>query len=485
MVLSLLVTMLVIASPARAAGEQVTMGMPFTGRWAYNALTTAACGPLSTQTSHPSCHTISSPGYQWAVDYYGPNGTEVRLYGTSAQGTVTFETGSVETSSCGQLVKVSVKVNGVQVGMISISHLQNIVASTTIAAGDKVGEVYSATCQQGYSHAHFEYKNTAAGNSCHVDHSNTTHTAGMEIAAGSAVGVIGSSNTGAQQACSSMPGSGGSGSAGVALELVHYYQSGSGSTDAIQVTPGGVTGGGVTTIGAVAPGAGQFGLGYFNGDAYPDLYLVVTQGDPSGRSVVFVAAGPSYKSFLLTMGTPMGQFGPAHGDVVIGDFNGDNRSDVGVFFANNGASNAAFGYLNAATNFQSWGYLNSVPIGGHDGTRSDAVAGDFDHNGSLDIGVGFHQGTPSGNVDFFRLSGSSSYQSVAGSTLPLGGWLDGQGQLLSGRFGTANDQLGVVYCNTPSGSPDFFLLNGLSAVANAWTLPVSGAPAGQRVFIGR
>lgn len=272
---------------------------------------------------------------------------------------------------------------------------------------------------------------------------------------------------------------------GLAVQLVHHWQSGSGATDAVKVTPSGVTGGDTTTIGAVSPGDGQFGLGDFNSDGVQDLYLVVTQGDPSGKSVVFVAAGPSYASFLAAVQTPMGQFDANHGDVVIGDFNGDNKADVGVLFANNGASNAAFGVLNAATTFQSWSYLANIPIGGHDGSRSDAVAGDFNHDQVLDLGVGFHQGTPTNNVDFFQLNGASSYQSVSGYSLPLGGWQNGQGQLLSGRFGTSNDQLGVVYtANTPSGKPDLFVLNGMSTVSGSWTLDVGIVPANQRMFIG-
>jgi hypothetical protein len=270
----------------------------------------------------------------------------------------------------------------------------------------------------------------------------------------------------------------------ITVELVHHWQSGSGATDAVRVTPGGLVWGGVSTIGPVAPGTGQFGLGHFNGDGVLDLYLVVTQGDPSGKSVVFVAAGPSYTNFLLQRSTPMGQFGSGHGDVVIADFTGDGKADVGVFFANNGAPKAAFGVLNAASEFQSWSYLAEVPIGGHDGARSDAVAGDFDANGSTDLGVGFHQGTPSGNVDFFTLSGSASYQSAAGATLPLGGWIDGQAQLLSGRLGGTTDRLAVIYTqSTPTGSPDLFVINGSSV--SSWTLPVGYAPVGRRMFIGR
>jgi hypothetical protein len=276
--------------------------------------------------------------------------------------------------------------------------------------------------------------------------------------------------------------------ADLAVQLVHHWQSGSGATDAVKVKPDGTISGGQTTIGAVTPGNGQFGLGHFNNDSILDLYFVAHNGNSSGKTAVFVAAGPSYTTFLATVETPMGQFDSNHGDVVIGDFTGDGKFDVGVLFANNGAQKAAFGVLNAASSpapFQSWAYLADIPIGGHDGARSDAVAGDFNHDQVVDLGVGFHQGTPSGNVDMFVLSGGSSYQSVSGSTLSLGGWQNGNGQLIYGRLGTGQDQIGAVYtANTPSGKPDLFVLNNMSTLAGSWTLNVGSAPANERTFIG-
>src|SRR5947207_15600617 len=56
---------------AGAAGEQIVMGMPFSGKWAYNVATTASCGYTSGQTAPPSCHGTSGSdllGYDWATD---------------------------------------------------------------------------------------------------------------------------------------------------------------------------------------------------------------------------------------------------------------------------------------------------------------------------------------------------------------------------------------------------------------------------------
>src|SRR5438046_2420776 len=80
------------AAPAGAdATHQAVIGMPFTGKWAYNVPTTASCGPANSQTSHPSCHmTNPSTGYlwgDWATDVYAAEGTAVKLevpYATGA-----------------------------------------------------------------------------------------------------------------------------------------------------------------------------------------------------------------------------------------------------------------------------------------------------------------------------------------------------------------------------------------------------------------
>ncbi len=419
-------------------------------------------------------------GY-YGIDFIAPVGTPVYAAGP---GTVAAVNGSC-TTSCdtrGRFVEIT-HSDGRKSRYLHLS-ATNVVAGQVVSRGQHIGDS-GDTMANGVAHLHYDESvngskvdpglMSAMHGSALVQYPDTLgYTSWNQVPAWSDKFVWNDSyNTSTPE---------------LAVELVHFWQSGSGGTDAVKVKPDGTITGNPTTIGAVTPGNGQFGLGDFNGDGVLDLYLVVTQGDSSGHSAVFVAAGPSFTTFLATVSTPMGQFGPDHGDVVIGDFTGDGKADVGVFFANNGAPKAAFGVLNAATSpvpFQSWAYLAEVPIGGHDGTRSDAVAGDFNHDGRVDLGVGFHQGTPTNNVDFFTLSGLSSYQSLTSATLPVGGWLNGEGQLLSGRFGTPYDQLAVVYiANTPSGKPDLFVLSGMGTVAGSWPLPVGAAPSGQRAFIG-
>src|SRR4051812_39003929 len=57
--------------------QSAEIGMPFTGAWAYNVPTKAACGSASSQTSHPSCHEIYYGN--WSTDLYAGEGTQVHL----------------------------------------------------------------------------------------------------------------------------------------------------------------------------------------------------------------------------------------------------------------------------------------------------------------------------------------------------------------------------------------------------------------------
>jgi hypothetical protein len=276
-------------------------------------------------------------------------------------------------------------------------------------------------------------------------------------------------------------------SGGVMLEVFHHANSGSGRTDAARVTPASVVWMGVTGLGPVAAGSGQFGLGDVNRDGVIDLVAVVTQGDPSGRSVIFAFSGPDYTRNIGAWVTPMGTFDSAAGEIAVGDVNRDGVADVVVLWGQGGSGRADLGILDGASGFSRFVHLAPTALGAHDGRRSDIALGDFlRRDGIIDLAVGFHEGTPTGRVDVFLLDATAGWQTAAGATLPLGEFADGNGQLLSGRFGGTTDSLAVVYtAGTPSGRPDLFVLEGLGTVRAAWTLPVGSAPTHQRTFVAR
>lgn len=202
-------------TPAYAdAAAKVTIGMPFNGKWAYNTLTGAACGDDASETSHPSCH--NSYGFDWATDLYaGPN-TDVRVYGSSPQGTITFKRSSTS-DTCGAGVGGSgvtfdVFSGSNKVGQVKYDHLDLVdVGSGAISSGTKIGNITSETARTScfqVSHSHLQLKNTEGKYACYVNHSTSSHTAGISLSQGDSLGFLGSSNTGPKQACSTSEMSG-------------------------------------------------------------------------------------------------------------------------------------------------------------------------------------------------------------------------------------------------------------------------------------
>jgi hypothetical protein len=197
---ALLVLGLVVlpAPPASAAGEKATAGMPFSGKWAYNKLTTAACGPQWTQTSHPSCH--ENYYGNWGVDLHAAEDDPVRLNVSVASGLpLSFAWVPRANGTCGELTVVEIKVNGVSVGSLYFEHLQGAVKSGTITNGMILGYVHDwGGCNAG-PHIHMEFKNTG-GSSCYYDHSIPNgHTAGMSLNEGTELGMLGATGVSANK----------------------------------------------------------------------------------------------------------------------------------------------------------------------------------------------------------------------------------------------------------------------------------------------
>jgi hypothetical protein len=178
----------------------ITLGMGFEGRWAYSNETTAECGPADSQTSHPSCHETYSG--DWSTDLYGASGTDVKLKVSGGRAlSFSWDTAS---GTCGETRRIKVLDNGAYIGRLSYTHLSNA-ASTNSAPTDgmTLGKIANLSCNPGGSgkHVHLELENANAY-SCYVNYSNERSAAGITLSEGSVLGVLGSANTGAKQACS-------------------------------------------------------------------------------------------------------------------------------------------------------------------------------------------------------------------------------------------------------------------------------------------
>ena len=180
----------------------IDLGMPFSGRWAYNVATTAGCGAASGQTSHPSCHEIYS-GADWSTDLYAPDGTDVRLRLT-ANFTPTFEFISTSDGSCGNRVSFRIRNGSAVVGRIYFDHLKNEVNSTAeISNGGVLGKI-DQTCHVGFAHTHIEVQGLA-GRACYTNHSTPGQSAGVPLGDGVKIGQLVSTVTGTREICPSDP----------------------------------------------------------------------------------------------------------------------------------------------------------------------------------------------------------------------------------------------------------------------------------------
>jgi hypothetical protein len=206
-VVALFVTSVTIsASPAFASGEQAVIGMPFGGKWAWNANVNPPY--TDSNSSHPSVH--ARYGADWATDVYAGAGTAVKLHATSPEGTVTFTSaGTTDTCSsyganiAGHGIKLNVLVNGNQVGTVKYDHLDAISGgpyTNGMTLGVVTSESLNSSCYQ-VRHTHVEFTNSGSGHACYADYGNP----GVTVSESAALGVLGSSNSGVQQACSSVP----------------------------------------------------------------------------------------------------------------------------------------------------------------------------------------------------------------------------------------------------------------------------------------
>lgn len=182
------------SAPALAATQEAAeIGAPFAGKWGYNVNVNP---PYSDQnSSHPAVHLISGGG-DFATDYYGTPGQQVRLRVSNATGNVTFAWAGSSTS-CGTSTKVNVFVDGAQVGWIYIAHLVGAVKSGPLTNGMVLGTVGNYSCAPG-QHIHVEIKADAGNYACYQDYGHPG-TAIQENAKFAGVGATGAAGT--RRAC--------------------------------------------------------------------------------------------------------------------------------------------------------------------------------------------------------------------------------------------------------------------------------------------
>jgi hypothetical protein len=162
--------MLFTPSPARAAGAEVRIGMPFSGKFANSF-------------SDPASHEVYfKAGDQWSTDLYAPEGTPVIVSAVAYTSTPTFRVeqagplGLCDKKSPGNYVKLGVYLGSSRVGQLVYEHLNGLTVKTgdTISSGKTLGTThwwpysscYLVTSASGI-HTHFEM-GSSTGTACYV-----------------------------------------------------------------------------------------------------------------------------------------------------------------------------------------------------------------------------------------------------------------------------------------------------------------------------
>ncbi|MFD0420623.1 FG-GAP-like repeat-containing protein [Streptomyces parvus] len=191
--------------------------------------------------------------------------------------------------------------------------------------------------------------------------------------------------------------------------------------------------------------------GDFNGDGLADVAALYSYPDGSIGTWTWLAKGDgSYATPFASYRNTPGHWTATRSHAVSGDFNGDGRDDIATWYDYADGSDKLWtftsrpdGGFNAPTT--SW----STPAGGWDYKRQQMSTGDFNGDGRDDLGVFYVKADGSARIWSFRADTKGGFTApVAGWTGPTWGSLD-RTTLLAGDFdGDGRDDLSAWYDHT-------------------------------------
>ncbi len=504
---------LLVGKPSYAAGEQATVGMPFTGKWAWDG--DPFSGPYTdNNSSHPSVHAVYYG--QWGTDLYGAADTAVKLNVTSPNGAVTF-TKQLNSDTCsskgpniaGKGIVLNVLVNGNKVGEVDYEHLDNISTGPYVngmTIGTITSEALHATCYS-VRHAHIELKNVA-NFSCYVDKGQ----AGVRVDEGDPIGVLGSTNTGAKQACSSVPSTpspppppvvnqegtsvSGDFNGDGHTDMTIFHKRPDGGAD-VKVVYGGTGAGSLTShdhrVGLVGPGwewsKMKIVAGKFNGDNYTDIAIFHKRTDLGADiKLLYGNALPNTFTNVVHLNELPGSAGWRWDDmkIVAGHFNDDPWDDVGIVHKRSDGGAAVklvYGNIDGHT-FNTYAHTLDMPAwDSWDWNKMLVTAGKYNGDVYSDISI-LHKRTDGGadikivygNFAPYALTGVAHLNSLPGTI----GWTYDNMKLASGRFNDdAWDDVSILHKHAVDNGVDvkivFGNINGytLNAYGHQSTLPAA------------
>jgi len=346
------------------------------------------------------------------------------------------------------------------------AHLNSAVTSGTITNGMTLGTVHDwGGCNPGV-HVHIESKNSS-NYSCYVDNGQP----GVTLNYGANFGVLDSSNSGAQQACASVPtntprisnATGYDGDSYSDLGLIQKTSDGGMGVSAAYGNYGTPfqTVQGLRTL----PGTAgwdwtkvKIASGYFNSDSYKDIALVHQLSD-DGADIHILYGGSTPFSYTTTFAKHLLASDGWHWSqlkVDAGDYNADGYSDLALVQKNSdGGMGVSIAYGSSGTPFQTVQGVRTLL--GSDGWSWDKVklaSGRFNSDAYEDLAL-LHQ-LPDDGMDIHILYGGStpfSYTTTFAKNLPASdGWQWSNLKIESGNYnGDGYSDLALVQKSSDGG----------------------------------
>lgn len=202
--------------------------------------------------------------------------------------------------------------------------------------------------------------------------------------------------------------------------------------------------------------------GDFNGDGRADLATVYDFG--SGTTALYIAAAKTNGGIsapVLAFNSGWNNFEYARSQWVAGDFNGDGRDDLAALYDYGNGSNGMFTFLgNADGTFSNLPRSAFVPAGSWEATKAKLVAGDFNGDGRDDVAMFYDHGGSTGAHTWLSNADGTFKPSVGSWRSAQNGWYWNESKQVAGDFnGDGRDDILAMYGHG-DGSTEMYTLLG-------------------------